>query len=109
MSAINQLSEASAVSSSMQVPVYDTTNGQPRKVSVNQLQEYMQDSLDFDPSGPLALVSKTVAEIAADYPAASWTGCVLYCTNGASGSACLAVSDGSNWKRIALGATISAS
>lgn len=35
-------------------------------------------------------------------------GDVVYCTDGAGGSPCLAVYDGSAWKRVALGATISA-
>lgn len=107
MTAINQLSEASEVSGSMQVPVYDTGNGQPRKVSVTQLVEYVQNNLDSDSPTPFILLSKSVAEIAADYPPASWTNSVLYCTNGDSGSPCLAVSNGTAWKRIALGATIS--
>ena len=35
-------------------------------------------------------------------------GMLVYATDGAGGSPCLAVYDGSAWKRIALGATISA-
>ena len=92
----------------MQLPVYDATNGQPRKISVNQLLEYFQDSLTSDTSAPFRLYSGTVAALNADYPAASWTNAVVYCTNGDSGSPCLAVSNGSAWKRVALGATISA-
>jgi len=34
-------------------------------------------------------------------------GDVAYCSNGDSGSKCIAVYDGSNWKVVALGATIS--
>ena len=34
-------------------------------------------------------------------------GDLAYCSNGNSGSKCLAVYDGSNWKVVALGATIS--
>tara|TARA_R110000782_G_scaffold15263_1_gene44703 strand:+ start:140 stop:571 length:432 start_codon:yes stop_codon:yes gene_type:complete len=36
-------------------------------------------------------------------------GDVVYTTNGDAGAKCLAVYDGSNWKVVALGATISAS
>lgn len=36
------------------------------------------------------------------------TGEVIYVSNGAAGQPCLAVYDGSSWKRVALGATISA-
>lgn len=108
MSGINQLSEASEVASSMQVPVYDSTNGQPRRISINQLVEYVQENLISDASAPFRLINVTVADLAADYPAASWLGAVVYCSNGNSGSPCLAVSDGTNWKRIALGATVAA-
>lgn len=108
MSSINQLSEASEVSSGMQIPVYDTTNGQPRKISVNQLTEYIQENLTSDASAPFRLYSGTVAALNADYPASSWTSAIVYCTNGDGGSPCLAVSNGTDWKRVALGATISA-
>lgn len=36
-------------------------------------------------------------------------GAIIYVSNGNAGAACLAVSDGTNWKVVALGATISAS
>jgi len=39
---------------------------------------------------------------------ASNTGLVFYCTNGDAGSPCLAVSNGTNWKVVAFGATVSA-
>ena len=40
-------------------------------------------------------------------PSASPAGQMIYVTDGNGGSACMSVSDGSNWKVIALGATIS--
>ncbi len=40
--------------------------------------------------------------------ASNYTGHVVYCTDGDTGSACLAVSNGTNWKVVALGATVSA-
>lgn len=40
--------------------------------------------------------------------ATAGAGSLIYVTNGDSGSPCLAVSDGTNWRRVALGATISA-
>lgn len=53
--------------------------------------------------GPLAtsgvivkLKSYTVATVP---PAASHTGCMIYVTNGAAGSPCMAVSNGTNWLR----------
>lgn len=46
----------------------------------------------------------------AGMPAASAnTGKIRYVSNGASGSPCLAYSNGTNWLRITLGAAISAS
>lgn len=109
MSTINQLSEASEFSASMQIPVYDAGNGQPRKVSGQQLVDFIQDNLLSDASTPFRLISKTVAELAADYPAASWNGAVVYCSNGAAGSPCLAVSNGTSWLRVTLGAAVAAS
>lgn len=40
--------------------------------------------------------------------AAGNLGCVVYCTNGDAGSPCLAVSNGTNWLRVALGTAVSA-
>lgn len=51
------------------------------------------------------LQSFTVAEIPA---AADWKHRMTFVTNGAAGAACVAVSDGANWKVIALGANIAA-
>lgn len=61
----------------------------------------------FDTAVAPQLWSRTVANA----PAASLlgAGALLYVSNGDSGNPCLAVSDGTNWRRIALGATISAS
>jgi len=46
----------------------------------------------------------TVATVPA---AASYTGAIIYVSNGAGGNPILAFSDGSNWKRSDTGATIS--
>lgn len=40
-------------------------------------------------------------------PTNGTTGRVIYVSNGDSGSPCLAVDNGTNWKIVALGATIS--
>ena len=40
-------------------------------------------------------------------PSAGTAGRVVFCTDGDGGSKCLAVDDGTNWKRVALGATVS--
>ena len=51
------------------------------------------------------LTAKTVTELNA---LTAVTGDVAYCSNGDAGSKCLAFYDGTAWKRIALGTTISA-
>ena len=43
----------------------------------------------------------------ANAPSSASNGAIIYVSDGDSGSPCLAVYDGSSWKRIALGATIS--
>jgi hypothetical protein len=43
----------------------------------------------------------------ADLPDASlFTGKVIYCADGAAGSPCAAISNGTNWLRITLGAAV---
>ena len=53
---------------------------------------------------------RTAQTAVASMPSASTEGAgsVRYCTNGDAGSPCLAVSNGTNWLRVALGAAISA-
>lgn len=41
MPSINQLSAQQAVDSSDQVPVFSTNNGQPRRVSLNAVRNYV--------------------------------------------------------------------
>jgi hypothetical protein len=53
----------------------------------------------------LLLNPKTVTELNA---LTSVEGDIAYCSNGDAGSKCIAVYDGSNWKVISLGSTISA-
>lgn len=45
MTTFNQLSEASSVSTSDQIPIYSTANGQPRKASLNALVSLVQSNL----------------------------------------------------------------
>lgn len=107
MSGIDQLSIAPEFTAGMQVPVYDGANSQPRRVSGQQVLEFVQGNLQSDTSAPFRLIELTVAELAA-YPAAAWKNGVVVCSNGNAGARCLAVSDGSNWLRVALGAAVSA-
>ena len=60
-------------------------------------------SVDIDTV--LNLNSQTVTELNALTPA---EGDIAYCSNGDAGSKCIAVYDGSAWKVVSLGATISA-
>ena len=54
----------------------------------------------------LRLTSKTVAELTALSPN---EGDIAYCSNGNAGAKTMAVYDGTNWKVVALGATIATS
>ncbi len=62
------------------------------------------DIAAFDVGGQLK--SRTVAELASEVVTA---GKVFYCSNGDSGSPCLAVGVGENWLRVPLGAAVSVS
>jgi hypothetical protein len=106
VSTIQQLTEQETVQSSDQFPIYSSTNGQPRRVSANALLTYVQDNLTSDSAGPFTLSSYTVAELATDYPASQYMNAVVYCVNGDTGSPCLAVSDGTNWRRVVFGAAV---
>jgi hypothetical protein len=44
----------------------------------------------------------------ASLPTAGTAGRIVYCTDGDSGTECLAVDNGTDWKRVSLGATVSA-
>ena len=65
-------------------------------------------TLGFDANGKLANVARTTYTVAGLPPAASNTGRVLYTSNGAAGAPAAVISDGTNWKVIALGATAAA-
>jgi len=56
----------------------------------------------------LRLPPKFVADLAADLPNAQ-RGDIVSLNDGAGGSPCLAMYDGTAWKRLALGATVSSS
>lgn len=59
--------------------------------------------------GLVPLKAPSYAVSGAPSASTAGAGAMIYVTDGNAGSACFAVSDGSNWKVIALGATISAS
>ena len=66
---------------------------------------YSVQAVNLDLTGVLNLAPQTVAELNA--LSTKTEGDVAYCSNGDTGSKCLAVYDGSNWKVVALGNTIS--
>ena len=51
MPTINQLSSIGEVTSADQIPTYDESNGDARKMSVLQLQDYIETNLDIDDVG----------------------------------------------------------
>ena len=101
----------------------DTTNGVagldssglvPNTRLPNTLVSSGSNNLTLDPgSGKVAvqdvlnLNPRTVAQLNALTGNAE--GDIAYCSNGDTGSKCFAIYDGSNWKVVALGSTISAS
>ena len=49
------------------------------------------------------------AAVATMPPATAHAGAIMYCSNGAAGSPCLAYSNGTDWLRITLGAAVATS
>lgn len=56
----------------------------------------------------IKLKTYTVAEAATLDAATAGVGAIIRVSNGDAGALCLAMSDGTDWKRIVLGAAISA-
>lgn len=67
------------------------------------------DSSHRWPVAWIDLVRLTPTLVSSLPTASSYTGGVAYCSNGDSGSPCLAVSNGSSWLRVPLGSAVSAS
>jgi subtilisin family serine protease len=65
------------------------------------------DTLETADAAKQPLTGNTFA-VAGLPAAASNVGRVVYVTNGSAGNPCAAVSDGTNWKVLAIGATVSA-
>jgi len=103
MTTFNELSTQDTVVSSDQVPIYSTVNGQPRKVSMNAILTFIEDNID-NTLAPIPLKSYLLADLPS---AVANPYAMVYCLNGNAGAACVAVSDGTNWKVVALGATVS--
>ncbi len=103
MPGVNELTTQDTVVGSDQIVFYSTVNGQTRKAPMSAVLTYIAAGLD-DELEPVSLKSYLLADLpsAVEYPYA-----VVYCLNGNAGAACVAVSNGTNWKVVALGATVS--
>jgi len=64
-------------------------------------------SLDKALAGGVPLPTYTVAQLTTLTPAKG-KGMLVFCSNGAGGSPCLAYSDGASWKQVALGNAVAA-
>jgi len=87
-----------------------------QKITISQIPDELNSSsgvnLTLDPNTGkvnleeiLNLAPQTVTQLNARSDQAE--GDVAYCSNGDAGSKCIAIYDGSNWKVVSLGATIS--
>lgn len=103
MSTVNELTTQDTVVGSDQVVIYSTVNGQTRKAPMTAVLAYVEANLD-NTLAPVLLPSYLLAALpaAAAYPYAA-----VYCLNGNAGQPCVAVSNGTAWKVVALGATVS--
>jgi uncharacterized membrane protein len=103
MSGINDLTEQTTVLGSDQVPLYSTANGQPRRASIAALTTYIAQNIDNE-LVPIGLPSYLLADLPS---AVTYAYHMVYCLNGNAGQPCVAVSNGTLWKVVALGATVS--
>lgn len=85
------------------MPIARTTD--PRKVSTGQRSELEKFANDMQSYQDAPIVPVFTVATAPDGEA----GQLGYVTDGNAGEACLAVHDGTDWKVVALGATIAAS
>lgn len=65
----------------------------------------LSDILDDSGGFTMASVNLTAVTVAT-IGAATTAGRVVYCSDGAAGGPCLAVANGTNWLRVALGAAV---
>lgn len=103
MPSINQLTEQTTVQGSDQVPLYSTTNGQPRRASMSAILTYVANNIGNE-LVPVELPSYLLVDLPS---AVTYAYHMVYCLNGNAGQPCVAVSNGTNWKVVALGATVS--
>lgn len=91
MTTINNLSTVDAFSASMQIPVYDTSNGQPRKASGQQLADFLEDQIGANGTYPVYLwTSKPAASTVA-------SGTIIRIADVGVSPGILVISDGTRW------------
>lgn len=82
-----------------------SANQMPTTITATGVQVFNPSSGVVHIQDVLRLTSKTVAQLTALSPN---EGDIAYCSNGNAGAKTMAIYDGTNWKVVALGATISA-
>lgn len=87
---------APSPSSGYRIALYKISDGSPYSCTLDEALSLL-----------LGVASYSVAT--APDAVAAGAGAMIYVTNGNAGSPCVGVSNGTNWKVVALGATISAS
>jgi hypothetical protein len=103
MPTVNELTTQDTVVGSDQILFYSTVNGQSRKAPMTAVLEYVEANINTDLE-PIPLKSYLLADLPS---AVANPYAMVYCLNGNAGAACVAVSNGTDWKVVALGATVS--
>jgi len=103
MATINELTTQDTVVGSDQIVFFSTVNGQTRKAPMSAVLTYVEDNID-NTLEPIPLKSYLLADLPS---AVANPYAMVYCLNGNAGAACVAVSNGTAWKVVALGATVS--
>lgn len=94
---VASLNASSKIPSAQLPDTLTSSSGQPILLQPSSGRVTIQDILKLTP--------KTVTELNA---LTAFEGDIAYCSNGDAGSKCIAIYDGSAWKVISLGSTISA-
>ena len=103
MATVNELTTQDTVVGSDQIVIYSTVNGQTRKAPMTAVLDYIEGNINTDLE-PVPLASYLLAALPS---AVANPYAMVYCLNGNAGAACVAVSNGTVWKVVALGATVS--
>jgi len=103
MPTVNELTTQDTVVGSDQMLMYSTVNGQSRKAPMTAVLTYIEGNINTNLE-PVPLKSYLLADLPS---AVANPYSVVYCLNGNAGAACVAVSNGTAWKVVALGATVS--